>query len=247
MKCALPTQRQEHNCQVSDHQSKCEFDDNSDFFCAEFDHEDDGGDEYSNDAIAKPIPAAERAANETLDRQRSSSSTSTSNSVNQNRAVSDGSNQGESSQQLPPLIRLNGIKGRLPLLKLRSDHGNINMETGHGAPVRKNFTNTRERWRQQNVSGAFAELRKLVPTHPPEKKLSKNEILRMAIKYIRLLSNVLEWQKQQDSRSENSHSNGYRQVSVNPFVISAPGSILEPRDPRMSKDIPSLTGRRQAK
>ena len=48
--------------------------------------------------------------------------------------------------------------------------------------VRKIVTNTRERWRQQNVSGAFAELRRLVPTHPPDKKLSKNEILRMAIK-----------------------------------------------------------------
>lgn len=48
--------------------------------------------------------------------------------------------------------------------------------------VRKIFTNSRERWRQQNVSGAFGELRKLVPTHPPDKKLSKNEILRMAIR-----------------------------------------------------------------
>lgn len=55
--------------------------------------------------------------------------------------------------------------------------------SGGGLPVvRKIFTNSRERWRQQNVSGAFAELRKLVPTHPPDKKLSKNEILRMAIK-----------------------------------------------------------------
>jgi hypothetical protein len=61
--------------------------------------------------------------------------------------------------------------------------------------VKKIFTNSRERWRQQNVSGAFAELRKLVPTHPPDKKLSKNEILRMAIRYIRLLTNVLEWQQ----------------------------------------------------
>jgi hypothetical protein len=51
-----------------------------------------------------------------------------------------------------------------------------------GVTVQKIFTNTRERWRQQNVSGAFAELRKLVPTHPPDKKLSKNEILRMAIR-----------------------------------------------------------------
>nr|XP_031831501.1 uncharacterized protein LOC116426549 isoform X2 [Nomia melanderi] len=71
--------------------------------------------------------------------------------------------------------------------------------------VRKLFTNSRERWRQQNVSGAFAELRKLVPTHPPDKKLSKNEILRLAIRYIRLLSNVLEWQKAQDRNEIPQH------------------------------------------
>ena len=74
----------------------------------------------------------------------------------------------------------------------------------HGVPfVRKIFTNTRERWRQQNVSGAFAELRKLVPTYPPEKKLSKHEILRNSIRYINLLSTVLEWQKRQESQLEN--------------------------------------------
>ncbi|XP_064625517.1 T-cell acute lymphocytic leukemia protein 1 homolog [Lineus longissimus] len=60
--------------------------------------------------------------------------------------------------------------------------------------VRRIFTNSRERWRQQNVNGAFAELRRLVPTHPPDKKLSKNEILRLTIKYIRLLSRVIEYQ-----------------------------------------------------
>lgn len=74
----------------------------------------------------------------------------------------------------------------------------------NGQIVRKIFTNTRERWRQQNVSGAFAELRKLVPTHPPDKKLSKNEILRIAIKYITLLTNILEWQQKQDQVIEES-------------------------------------------
>lgn len=69
--------------------------------------------------------------------------------------------------------------------------------------VRKIFTNTRERWRQQNVSGAFAELRKLVPTYPPDKKLSKHEILRNSIRYINLLSSVLEWQKHQELKLEN--------------------------------------------
>lgn len=73
-----------------------------------------------------------------------------------------------------------------------------------GVPVvKKIFTNTRERWRQQNVSGAFAELRKLVPTYPPDKKLSKHEILRNSIRYINLLSTVLEWQKRQESQMEN--------------------------------------------
>lgn len=90
--------------------------------------------------------------------------------------------------------------------------------TTPGGGVRKVFTNTRERWRQQNVSGAFAELRKLVPTHPPDKKLSKNEILRSAIKYIKLLTGILEWQQQQapipsleepnnnDNRVTNGHA-----------------------------------------
>lgn len=57
---------------------------------------------------------------------------------------------------------------------------------------RRIFTNSRERWRQQNVNGAFAELRKLIPTHPPDKKLSKNEILRLAMKYINFLDKLVD-------------------------------------------------------
>ncbi|XP_077457328.1 T-cell acute lymphocytic leukemia protein 2 [Stigmatopora argus] len=60
--------------------------------------------------------------------------------------------------------------------------------------TRKVFTNTRERWRQHNVNSAFSELRKLIPTHPPEKKLSKNEILRLAMRYIDFLARLLESQ-----------------------------------------------------
>lgn len=89
-----------------------------------------------------------------------------------------------------------------------------NAPTISGGPVRKVFTNTRERWRQQNVSGAFAELRKLVPTHPPDKKLSKNEILRMAIKYIKLLTGVLEWQKQQEELQQEQHQSKCRDTRV---------------------------------
>ncbi|XP_023330709.1 helix-loop-helix protein 1 [Eurytemora carolleeae] len=55
----------------------------------------------------------------------------------------------------------------------------------------------RERYRQQNVSGAFLELRKLLPTHPPEKKLSKSEILKLSIRYIKLLEKIIDWQDSQ--------------------------------------------------
>ncbi|MEQ2293385.1 hypothetical protein AMECASPLE_032798, partial [Ameca splendens] len=57
--------------------------------------------------------------------------------------------------------------------------------------VRRVFTNSRERWRQQNVNGAFSELRRLIPTHPPDRKLSKNEILRHALRYINFLDSLL--------------------------------------------------------
>uniref|UniRef100_A0A3Q2P871 Stem cell protein n=1 Tax=Fundulus heteroclitus TaxID=8078 RepID=A0A3Q2P871_FUNHE len=66
--------------------------------------------------------------------------------------------------------------------------------------ARRVFTNSRERWRQQNVNGAFSELRKLIPTHPPDKKLSKNEILRLAVKYINFLVTLLNDQAQNRSR-----------------------------------------------
>lgn len=45
------------------------------------------------------------------------------------------------------------------------------------------------------MNGAFAELRKLIPTHPPDKKLSKNEILRLAMKYINFLAKLLNDQE----------------------------------------------------
>nr|XP_020441503.1 helix-loop-helix protein 2-like [Monopterus albus] len=51
---------------------------------------------------------------------------------------------------------------------------------------------TRERIRVVAFNVAFAELRKLLPTLPPDKKLSKIEILRLAIRYISYLNHVLD-------------------------------------------------------
>lgn len=75
--------------------------------------------------------------------------------------------------------------------------------------ARRVFTNSRERWRQQNVNGAFSELRKLIPTHPPDKKLSKNEILRLAMKYIDFLVQLLHDQASEWG-SQTSEDGGHR-------------------------------------
>ena len=51
---------------------------------------------------------------------------------------------------------------------------------------------TRERIRVEAFNVSFCELRSLLPTLPPDKKLSKIEILRLAICYISYLNHVLE-------------------------------------------------------
>ncbi|XP_061684898.1 protein lyl-1 [Syngnathoides biaculeatus] len=90
----------------------------------------------------------------------------------------------------------------------RRPSSHFEMEINDSGPpqkiARRVFTNSRERWRQQNVNGAFSELRKLIPTHPPDKKLSKNEILRLAVKYINFLVTLLDDQAQDGSRDSDS-------------------------------------------
>jgi len=66
---------------------------------------------------------------------------------------------------------------------------------------RRLFTNSRERWRQYQVNIAFAELRKLLPTYPTDKKLSKHEILRTTMKYIRFLDKLLHDLEQVDDQN----------------------------------------------
>ena len=50
----------------------------------------------------------------------------------------------------------------------------------------------RERIRVEAFNIAFQQLRKLLPTLPPDKKMSKIEILRLAMCYISYLSHMLE-------------------------------------------------------
>ncbi|XP_075209713.1 LOW QUALITY PROTEIN: protein lyl-1 [Chanos chanos] len=85
-----------------------------------------------------------------------------------------------------------GIFSNSRIKRRPSSHFELDIPEGPPQKLaRRVFTNSRERWRQQNVNGAFSELRKLIPTHPPDKKLSKNEILRLAMKYINFLVKLL--------------------------------------------------------
>ncbi|XP_016313585.1 protein lyl-1-like [Sinocyclocheilus anshuiensis] len=105
-----------------------------------------------------------------------------------------------------------GIFGNARMKRRPSTH--FELELSDGPPqkmARRVFTNSRERWRQQNVNGAFSELRKLIPTHPPDKKLSKNEILRLAMKYISFLVQLLK--DQTSGQREDRDSSGCVTVS----------------------------------
>ncbi|XP_046436853.1 twist-related protein-like [Daphnia pulex] len=173
-----------------------EFEDNSEFSP---DSDDNDTSRHDDDVPAKktvvvkkePTSSSGRSSHEESEgiKAESPSTVSGGTSLQFRKRLNPSKNRGLQSQSTSPL------GGRLAQRSTTSE------ESGRPLIVfpRKTFSNSRERWRQQNVSGAFSELRKLVPTYPETKKLSKNEILRLAIKYIRLLSNVLEWQKQQEN------------------------------------------------
>lgn len=101
--------------------------------------------------------------------------------------------------------------------------------------ARRVFTNSRERWRQQNVNGAFSELRKLIPTHPPDKKLSKNEILRLAVKYINFLVALLNDQAQ-DGGPERVTEEGGVDTTKMTSPCTPPGPLTLPPAHRDSTD-----------
>lgn len=107
-------------------------------------------------------------------------------------------------------------------------------ETGKSRKYgRRVYTNSRERWRQQNVNSAFSDLRRLLPTHPPDKKLSKSEILRFAIKYIRLLSQVVEYQDNNETFNNNARPNarvksGSGEEDMSPLKMSTSSEVSSP-------------------
>uniref|UniRef100_A0A8C5WKP9 TAL bHLH transcription factor 1, erythroid differentiation factor n=1 Tax=Leptobrachium leishanense TaxID=445787 RepID=A0A8C5WKP9_9ANUR len=125
--------------------------------------------------------------------------------------------------------------------RVKRRSGPYEIEVTEGGPhtkvVRRIFTNSRERWRQQNVNGAFSELRKLIPTHPPDKKLSKNEILRLAMKYINFLAKLLDDQEEDgNQRSKIIKDNGLMQQDLIQDMLSPNSSCGSTLDGAPSPD-----------
>ncbi len=63
--------------------------------------------------------------------------------------------------------------------------------------------NERERNRVKHINGTFSTLRKHLPSGAKNKKMSKVETLRSAIRYINHLQQILDAQDEEDSKSES--------------------------------------------
>ena len=99
---------------------------------------------------------------------------------------------------------------------------------------RRLFTNSRERWRQYQVNIAFAELRKLLPTYPTDKKLSKHEILRKTMKYIRFLAKLLHGLDGEDDGQEGT------ELELNEIQNGSESSSSEGTVSNLSSSSPEL-------
>lgn len=71
----------------------------------------------------------------------------------------------------------------------RNINSNKKILMSSGRPKRGQ-ANRRERVRTENVNAGFDKLRKLIPTDPEDRKLSKIEILRLSTSYIKHLYNL---------------------------------------------------------
>ncbi|XP_073333346.1 T-cell acute lymphocytic leukemia protein 1 homolog [Pagrus major] len=101
-------------------------------------------------------------------------------------------NQDSPARDMMHLNTSDSDPDRCLMMKHRSSPCELSLSDGsRPRGIRRISTNGRERWRQQNVNGAFTELRRLIPTHPPDRKLSKNEILRLALRYINFLDQLV--------------------------------------------------------
>uniref|UniRef100_A0A3B4A6H9 BHLH domain-containing protein n=1 Tax=Periophthalmus magnuspinnatus TaxID=409849 RepID=A0A3B4A6H9_9GOBI len=111
-------------------------------------------------------------------------------------AEGDGASPGVGAVRVPERSAPREDHGLLPGRRGRHDDGAAAVETREQAKrtVQRHAANIRERKRMLSINSAFEELRGHVPTFPYEKRLSKIDTLRLAIAYIALLREILNFQ-----------------------------------------------------
>lgn len=153
------------------------------------------GDYYQNENICIPPPLQDR--NQNIAPQFHYTFPETSSSMmnahlnrntmpNSNHSVSSSTNPTEHHHSNVPHVdhlQPSELVGLTREERRRRRRATIKYRTAHA---------TRERIRVEAFNVAFSELRKLLPTLPPDKKLSKIEILKLGICYIAYLNHVLE-------------------------------------------------------
>ncbi|NXS62919.1 TCF15 factor, partial [Brachypteracias leptosomus] len=94
---------------------------------------------------------------------------------------------------------------------------------------RRAAANARERDRTHSVNAAFGALRRLIPTRPADRRLSKVETLRLASSYISHLANVLLQRQQAEGTAAAQPSPGpCPQPCPGPSPTSCPGPSPQP-------------------
>ena len=100
-------------------------------------------------------------------------------------------------------------RGHTHLDKKRKFHDDIRL----GFPQQRGMANARERTRTHSVNDGFTSLRSLIPTDPPDRKLSKIETLRLAASYIWHLNSLLKNSDQMAKESEYNQFEDFQYVS----------------------------------
>ncbi|XP_027551654.1 transcription factor 15-like, partial [Neopelma chrysocephalum] len=97
---------------------------------------------------------------------------------------------------------------------------------GGGGGGRRAAANARERHRTHSVNSAFGALRRLIPTRPADRRLSKVETLRLAASYISHLANVLLLQQRRHDEGVDAEQPCPQnpQPRESPQPCSPPGS-----------------------
>lgn len=94
-------------------------------------------------------------------------------------------------------LRKENLERNSVIMKSRDMQGRKKVKRRKNHVIEKN--KKRSKTRQDKVNNAFAELREILPTYPPDKKLSKCQILRVAVRYIKLLEKVLDISYKEDA------------------------------------------------